>query len=267
MRDDLRRRFAGYVWESVAVGCSGAGVYRLLGRGGEELYLKVGEASAHPDSGFQLSAEVARGVWAAGRGVPVAEILDHEVDESGGWLLTRAVPGRSAADPWPAEQRDAVIDALAETARTLHELPLADCPFDRTLAVTVPAATHAVAAGLVDLDDLDEDRLGRTGPELLAELTATIPPTEDLVVGHGDYCLPNILLDPETLRVTGLIDLGRLGRTDRHADPALITRSLRADYNEQYSPAHAARFLARYDPAGTLDPKRLEFYRLLDEFC
>ncbi|MFE3199423.1 APH(3') family aminoglycoside O-phosphotransferase [Embleya sp. NPDC055664] len=267
MRDDLRRRFAAYTREPVTDGMSGAGVYRLRGRGGEELYLKIGTPNGHPDSGFHVSAEVARGTWAAKQGLPVAEILDHDVDDAGGWLLTRAVSGRSAADPWPAEQRDAVVDALADLARDLHRLPVADCPFDRTLAVTVPAAEQAIAAGLVDLDDVDEERAGRTGPELLAELLATVPPTEDLVVGHGDYCPPNVLLDPDTARVTGLIDLGRLGRTDRHADPALLTRSLLDDDHGQYSPEHTARFLARYDPDNTLDPQRLRFYRLLDEFC
>ncbi|WP_020548535.1 MULTISPECIES: APH(3') family aminoglycoside O-phosphotransferase [Streptomycetaceae] len=266
MTNDLRRRFAAYAWEPVTVGASGTDVHRLR-RHGEEFYLKVGTPSAHPDSGFHLSAELARGLWAAEHGIPVAEILDHDVEAPVGWLLTRAVPGRSADDLWPVDQRDAVVDALADTARALHELPVEECPFDRSLAVTVPAAEHALAAGLVDLDDLDEHRVGRTEAELLAELIATMPADEEPVVGHGDYSPPNVLLDPETLRVSGLIDLGRLGRTDRHADPALLTRSLLDDDNGQYSPAHVARFLARYDPRDTLDPKRLEFYRLLDEFC
>jgi kanamycin kinase/aminoglycoside 3'-phosphotransferase-2 len=262
--DDLRRRFAAYTWEPITVGQSGAGVYRLDGR--ESLYLKVAEPNAHPDSGFDLVAEAARGSWLAEQGLPVAEILDHAADAAREWLLTRAVPGRSAADPWPADRRDAVVDALAEMARALHELPVADCPFDRSLAVTVPNARHAVAAGLVDFDDLDDERRGYTGARLLDELTATMPADEDLVVGHGDYCLPNILLDPDTLDVLALIDLGRLGRTDRHADPALATRSLLSADNPQYTRDHAARFLARYAPDGDLDPKRLAFQCLLDEF-
>ncbi|WSY16174.1 aminoglycoside 3'-phosphotransferase [Embleya sp. NBC_00896] len=262
--NDLRRRFAAYTWESVTDGESGADVYRLEGR--DSLYLKVARTGPHTDSGLDLAAEVARGEWAAKQGIPVAEILDHAVDATGGWLLTRAVPGRSAADPWPVDQRAAVVDAVADAARALHELPLDTCPFDRSLAVTIPIARHAVAADLVDLADLDKHRLGRTAEDLLDELIATTPTTEDLVVGHGDYTLPNVLLDPETRRVIALIDLGRLGRVDRHADPALVTRQLLDPEDEQYGPAYADRFLARYDPAGDLDPDRIEFYRLLDEF-
>jgi Aminoglycoside phosphotransferase len=39
------------------------------------------------------------------------------------------------------------------------------------------------------------------------------PLHEDLVLVHGDYCLPNILLSPidGELQVTGLVDCGRAG--------------------------------------------------------
>ena len=138
------------------------------------------------------------------------------------------------------------------------------CPFDRGLAVTVPAARRVARDGLVDLADLDPERRDWTVERLLARLEATRPDAEDLVVCHGDLCLPNVLLDPETLTVTGIIDTGRLGVADRHADLALVTRSLTSrGLNPQYGAVHADRFLARY---GHADPARIAFYRLLDEF-
>lgn len=44
----------------------------------------------------------------------------------------------------------------------------------------------------------------------------------DMVVCHGDPCMPNFMVDPKTLQCTGLIDLGRLGTADRYADLALM---------------------------------------------
>ena len=49
-----------------------------------------------------------------------------------------------------------------------------------------------------------------TAASALARLEATAPDEEDLVVCHGDYCPPNVLLADG--RVTGYVDLGELGR-------------------------------------------------------
>ncbi|MBG0814648.1 APH(3') family aminoglycoside O-phosphotransferase [Planomonospora sp. ID82291] len=259
----LRRRYHRHEWNPVQEGMSGAAVWRLDGR--PAYFAKIASQPEHPDSGFCLSAEAERLIWLRDRGIPAPEVVEHGTRDGVMWLVTTVVPGRSAAAPWPQGQRDAVVDALADLARTLHALPIDDCPFDRGLAVTLAHARQAATAGLVDLDDLDDERRGWDAEQLLTALEASVPAVEDRVVCHGDLCLPNVLLDPETLEVTGVIDAGRLGVADRYADLALATRSLaEEDLNPQYGPAYAKRFLARYGI--TPDPGRIAFYRLLDEF-
>ena len=165
----------------------------------------------------------------------------------------------------------ATVASLARALRTLHDLPVDTCPFDHRLAVTCARARTAVETDDVDEDDFDAERRGRTAVDLLAELEATRPAAEaaephDLVVSHGDACLPNLLVDPSTLRPTGLVDLGRLGVADRHLDLALLRRSITTpDLNEQYGAADAAALVAAYGLARA-DEGRLAFYRLLDEF-
>jgi kanamycin kinase len=51
------------------------------------------------------------------------------------------------------------------------------------------------------------------------------PATEDPVVRHGDYCLPNVLLDDHG-RASGYVDLGDLGVADRWWDLAVGSWSL-----------------------------------------
>ncbi|MCO1655645.1 APH(3') family aminoglycoside O-phosphotransferase [Pseudonocardia humida] len=257
--DALLQRFPDHTWSSVTDGLSGALVWRL--HGPSELFVKVAGASPHLDSGFDVRAEVERTRWLAGRGIPVPEVVDAGTTGAEHWLITTAVAGLPAAHAWSAEQVPAVVDALADLTRTLHALPVEACPFDRSLSVTASAARHAARAGLLDLDDLDDERAGWTAEELLAELEATRPDDEDLVVCHGDLTFDNVLLDPATATVTGLIDLGRLGRADRCADLALLTGEL-AGTNW---PGAVERFLHRYGGPAP-DPARLAFYRLLDEF-
>lgn len=261
----LKHRYRRHDWKPITCGRSGASVWQL--NGNPALYAKIAQRSPHPDSGFDLVAEADRLVWLSNQGIPTPEVVDVGEQADTTWLITTAVPGRSADEPWPEEQRGGVVDALADITRALHALPAGDCPFDRSLVVTVPHARRAAAAGLLDLDDLDADRQGWTVPQLLARLETTRPETEELAVCHGDLCLPNVLLDPETRTVTGLVDVGRLGTADRYADLALATRSLSSvSLNPQFGQAYADRFLARYGESN-IDIRRLRFYRLLDEFC
>ncbi|WP_053202813.1 phosphotransferase [Jiangella muralis] len=171
-------------------------------------------------------------------------------------LVTAEVPGVAADAEWPGDARDRVVDALAGLTRTLHALPVSGCPYDRRLDVTVPAALAAD----VDLDDLDDDRAGWSRDRLVAELLATRPAGEDLVVCHGDLTTQNVLIDPETLTVSGIIDAGRLGVADRWLDLAILTREL----DDDLGPDAAARYLRGCGVAP--DPAKQTFYRLLDEF-
>lgn len=235
------------MWERVTIGASGAAVSRRDG-----VYRKSSD-----DPRIDLVGEGERLTWLREHGIPAAEVLDCRA----GLLVTAEVPGRSAAEAWPRESLPRIIDALAGLTRTLHALPVAGCPFDRRLAVTVPEALAAE----VDLADLDEEREGWTRDELVAELLATRPQEEDLAICHGDLCVPNVVFDPETCQVTGVIDTARLGLADRWNDLAIATRSLTDDLNPQYGRWAAGRYLDRYGVAP--DPEKTAFYRLLDEFC
>lgn len=175
-------------------------------------------------------------------------------------LVTRTVPGRTAAEPWPAHLRPRVVSALARLAADLHALPIEDCPFDRRLTTVIPQALDSD----VDLSDLDPERQGWSRDRLVEELLSQPPKDEDLVVCHGDLCLPNVLLDPEAVEVTGVVDTGRLGVADRWTDLALATRSLARRQNPQFGQWAAKRYLVEYGIE--LDQEKCGYYRLLDEF-
>lgn len=102
--------------------------------------------------------------------------------------------------------------------------------------------------------------------QLLTDLAAELPvrleqEAGDLVVCHGDLCLPNIVLDADSLEVVGFIDLGRLGVADRHADLSLLVANAQDTW-----PDHAGMLEESLAPGygRALDPERLRFHLLLD---
>src|SRR5439155_1556483 len=81
--------------------------------------------------------------------------------------------------------------------------------------------------------------------DLFHELVATRPAGEDLVLTHGDYCLPNVILRGPTLGnpgLAGFVDVGRAGLADRYRDLALASRSIAANLGA----AWVAPFFAHY---------------------
>jgi aminoglycoside phosphotransferase len=127
---------------------------------------------------------------------------------------------------------------------------------DRKLAL----AAENIAVGLVDEAEVDARGRAEDAPGLLRWLVEHRPAAEDLVFTHGDYCLPNILINSEHSGISGFIDLGRAGVADRYQDLALAARSL--TYN--FGPGWESLLWESYGLT-SLDAAKLEYYVLLDE--
>lgn len=203
------------------------------GAGGAR-YLKWGPR--HPET--TMAAEAERLAWAS-RYTRVPEVLEHgtdgKPDDGEEWLVTAAIAGRSAVDPrWLADPA-AAVRAVGRGLRALHDaLPVADCPFDWGVASRIENARRRGIEAPVDLREP--------------------PPTDRLVVCHGDACVPNTLLDDDGARLAH-VDLGALGVADRWADIAVAAMS--TGWN--YGPGWDGALIAAYGVEP--DEPRLRYYR------
>jgi aminoglycoside phosphotransferase len=247
----LRRVLPAARWEAVSHGKSGAQVWRS-----SRFVLKVQDRTS-AETGRPLHAELLRLRWLAGR-LPVPEVVGYEVLPGREYLAMKRLPGIALHHPDALVHPQRVTELLARALRELHALPVRDCPFNASLAVTLREARERLEAGQVDESDFDDERQGWTGVQVMNELLRTRPVREDIVVTHGDPWLPNLLLDGEY--ISGFVDVGRLGLADRHADLALAYRSL----NHHIGPEMAEHFLDTYGRS-LVDPGKLEYYALLDE--
>jgi aminoglycoside phosphotransferase len=209
-------------------------------------------------SGIDLSAEAARLDW-AGAFTPVPRLIDQGADETGSWLVTAGLPGHSAVfDPWKQEPATAVR-AIGEGLRALHEtLPVDECPFSWSARQRLADARARAADGRIDPRNWHEDHRGVATVDRALDVLADIPPSDGLVVCHGDACAPNTLVGDDG-RWCGHVDLGALGVADRWADLAIATWS--TEWN--YGPGWQVPLLDAYGIDA--DPHRIHYYRLLWE--
>ena len=257
----LPRLGGGAEWLPANAGESGARVYR---RSDGAVFAKCVLADGVPE----LAAERDRVAWLAATDVPCPEYVDWHESAEGACLVTGAVDGVPASEV-SVGAVPRVIASMSDVFRRLHGLPTSDCPFDRRLRVTMPTVEDVVRRGAVDVRNLEPGQQ-RTPPiDLLAVLLAELDRVAgveagDLVVCHGDACLPNVLVDPGTYECVGLVDLGRLGVADRYLDLSLLHAQLASpEMNEQFSESDALALLRACGVANP-DHDRLRFYRLLD---
>lgn len=250
---DLARLVNGCVWHEINVGCSAARVFRLDAKNEKLLYLKIaaraGENSLLPE---RLKLD-----WLKNR-LPVPEVAAFARDSDSDYLLLSAISGFDASGDFYKNRAAEVVEQTAKGLKMIHDLPVADCPFDARLEYKIEAARRRMANGSVDESDFDAERAGRTAADLFGELLETKPLTEDLVFTHGDYCLPNIIL--ENTRLNGFIDWGNAGVADKYQDIALLARSVASNFGAEWT-----KYL--FELYG-IEPdwEKICFYQLLDEF-
>lgn len=180
-----------------------ARVWYLPREGG--LYLKSAACGS-------LRREAAMTAFLHGKGM-AAEVLAYESGEKD-WLLTRAVPGEDCTFVHYLENPGRLSEILGERLRFLHELPTEGCPITDHTARYLQTAEENRSKGLFD-------PFYYPGGDITAEkaweiVRETAPQLKSDVILHGDYCLPNVMLDD--WQFSGFIDLDHGGIGDRHID-------------------------------------------------
>ena len=176
----------------------GGTTFKLTGRNGVR-YLKWQDYSTLRSGRrhVNLHAEAERLAWAA-QFAPVPEVLEFSEVDDAAWLLTSGVQGLPALPSHWETEPETAVSAIASGLRQLHDaLPVETCPF---------------LGGWAEHEGVE------------------LPAPEQLVVCHGDPCVPNTLIDAAG-KFVAHVDLGMLGVADRWADLAIATYSISWKFN------------------------------------
>ncbi len=187
-----------------------------------------------PRKSLEREAILTRYFYGKGLG---AEVLDYLCADSGDWLLVRRVAGEDCTHRTYLDDPRRLCDLIAKRLRALHEIDCADCPIKDHVANYLNTAEQNYLAGQFDLS-----YCGAPDAETAWQfLKANKDQFHADTLLHGDYCLPNIMLDD--WRFSGFIDLGNGGVGDRHVDLFWGAWSLKFnlgtdDYQERFFDAY-----------------------------
>jgi kanamycin kinase len=156
-------------------------------------------------AGTEIPDEATRLRW-AGDYVRTPHLIEYGSDGFRDWLMTTELSGVDASrHPWRVSDPARLAVAVGQALRAFHDaIPIGECPF------WYPGADY--------------------------------DPDADLVVCHGDFCLPNVFLSEN--EPAGYLDLGSLAVADRWLDLAVGLRSLNFDFN--LGPGYEDDFMSGY---------------------
>lgn len=240
--------------EESIVGRLGTRIYRFRDRAsGSRSYLKVA-ATGSDDS---LTDEHHRLLWLQDR-LPVPRILGYQEWDTWVALWIAELPGSPASDPRHSSETRAVV-LLAELLSSIHSLNIDSCPFRDVLDRDLREAERRIRSGALNHSLFARHANGRRPQAVFDELVATRGIVRETEFTHGDYCMPNVILNDG--RPSGVIDWAQAGVGDPSRDLMAMIESI----ERNSGPGRSSLFIETYGP-DRVSPERIRYFALLDLF-
>ncbi len=211
------------------------------------LYLKISNRRG------ELAQEAYMLNWLAGK-LNVPEVIVYEKSDEEEFLLITELKGIMGYDTYFKDKRELLIDIVIEGLALLQEVK--GCTVIRDTDYLIKAAGERVKSNRVKAQYFEKEYASYTPEKLYEKLLYSAPRDFLPVFSHGDYCLPNIIIDGSRL---GFIDLSTAGVSDKYNDIGICARSLRYNFGIDFMEL----FLSKL---GVTDFDRINFFILLDEF-
>lgn len=206
--------------------------------------------------------------WLNGK-LPVPKVLEFKKKGKKSYLLMTKVYGEMSCAETYMKKPELLTTILVKALKMLWEVDISNCPYSCNLEKKLQMASYIIDHNLVDINNVEPDTFGDgrfKDPKELFNWLNLNKPEEELVLSHGDFCLPNIFLSGE--RVSGFLDLGKTGIADKWQDIALCYRSLLHNFDGRYTGKSYKGFTAdMLFEKLEIEPNwdKINYYILLDE--
>ncbi len=145
-----------------------------------------------------------------------ARVVGYETFGECDFMLTERVRGEDCIFARYLDDPKRLASLIGEELRALHETDASDCPVKDRMGEYISLVEENFRTGNYDSSHFPDSFGYRSAEEAIGVFESGKKELENEVLIHGDYCLPNIMLDD--WRLSGFIDVGNGGIGDRHVD-------------------------------------------------
>lgn len=174
---------------------------------GQGFYLKKSKLGS-----LKTEAEMTEFFHNKGMGAKVLNYISAEDD----YLLTSRVTGEDCTHKEFLSDPKRLCDTLAALLRELHESDGTGCPIKKRCDTYLKTVEENHRLHLFDGSYLISEISKLTEDEAYEYVQDGRALLKNDTLIHGDYCLPNVMLD--NWQLSGFIDVGNGGMGDRHID-------------------------------------------------
>jgi len=144
-----------------------------------------------------------------------AKVLDFLQDERD-YMLTERVRGEDCTHAEYLSDPARLCEIYAELLYDLHHRDFSGCPVQDRIGSYSALAFENYRTGNYDKDSFPDSFGYASAEEAMAVIKKYGGALKNDTLIHGDYCLPNVILDDWSF--SGFIDVGNGGVGDRHID-------------------------------------------------
>lgn len=248
----LQAVFDRRIWETVKIGRSGMDVLYT-----QEGYLKV--ASKRQRGANTLLEEKERLQWLQGK-LPVPQIYYYGQSASFEYLYLAEISGIMACDRRFRDDMPTLINLLVEALHMVHAVKTDTCPFLRPLQPRLEKNRARIVGGEIDEANFATAHQGLSPSAWQEQMEQLQPLVDEQIFIHGDFCLPNIFIDPQKRCISGFIDWGLCGVADRHQDLVDLFWSLGHNFDPIWIPSMQTAY-----GQDAIQPAKFAFYQVFED--
>jgi len=250
----IKKKLENYSLVNKVTGRLGDSICRFEDGRKNILYLKYGSGAAR----VSLQQETVVLEKLEGSRLRVPKKVHQEINNGQFYLLMTGLSGVPANKLRDRSKED-ILRLASAAMNEFHSVVLSDMDDLYSLQKQLDIIHYNIRMGFIKNDDFKKSNNGKDPQSIYEYLKNNMESMCRDVLIHGDYCLPNILVNGADY---GFIDLGECGLGDPHKDYSTLEVSIKRNFGEKYIQVFYEHMDSRVQP----DSNKIAYFKLIDQF-